>query len=406
MSASGDVRSDVPSGEGAAGERLGTLCVHGGRSAPAAGEPLVGPLVRSVTFRLDDEAYALRAAGRSREARIYARETSPSVESLERRLAALEGAPRALAFASGMAALHALVLALLERGDHAVVSRDVYGGTAALVRELAPRLGVDVTAARPTADDVRAALRPTTRAVFCESISNPTLEVADVPALAAVARAAGARLVVDATFATPILQRPLELGADAVMHSATKFLGGHGDVVAGVVCGGEELVERCWTWRTRAGACLDPEAAWLVERSLATLALRVRAQSDGAAAVAAFLARHPRVERVHHPSLDTHPTAAVARRVLAGGGGMVSFVARGGDAAALALVRRLRLFQEAASLGGVESLASLPHNMSHVGLDERERAERGIAPGLVRLSIGLEDPRDLVDDLRSALDAA
>lgn len=390
---------------------LRTRCVHGpappGPAASAAERALVTPQVRSTAYRLDDAAYAAYAAGRPSPTPIYSREDNPTVEAVERHLAAVEGAPRALLFASGMAALHAAVLAATAPRGRIVAATDLYGGSLSLLRQLAGTVEREVVAVDVhDLEAIRRALADGAELLFCESLSNPLLAVADVPALAGLAHAAGARVLVDATFATPLGQRPLELGADYVVHSATKYLAGHGDVVAGVLAAREEEAAEPQRWRSLAGGCADPFAASLVERGLKTLALRVRAHCDGAAHLAAFLADHPAVERVCYPGLPSHPTHAVGLRVLDECGGMLGFAVRGDDADALAVVRRLRLFTEAASLGGVESLASLPSNMSHVHLTEQERRRSGIPSGYVRLSVGIEDPRDLERDLRQALDAA
>jgi cystathionine gamma-lyase len=388
---------------------LATLCVHAGHRPTPADPSLVPPIVRSTTFQLDDAAYALRAAGRSGEARIYARETSPTLEAVERRLAALEGADGALCFASGTAAMHALLLAALEQGDHVVASAELYGGTRVLLTRLLPRLGASFTAVDQ--GDARAterAFTARTKLVLTESIANPTIAVADVPLLAELAHAHGALLAVDATFASPVVQQPLALGADVVHHSATKYLAGHTDVTAGVLAfrGQPALARAAWSWRTGAGGCADPEAAFLLDRGLRTLHLRMRAHSENAARVAAFLAGRPEVLCVNHPSLPQHPSHAVGERVLRLPSGMLSFVLGGGDAAALRFARALELIVEAASLGGVESLVSLPFNMSHSHFNAAERAAMGVPPGMVRLSVGIEDPDDLVADVAQALDRA
>jgi cystathionine beta-lyase/cystathionine gamma-synthase len=375
---------------------------------------VVTPIVRSSTFVLDDEAYALRAAGQGDRARIYSRETNPTIEAVEALLASLEGAESALLFASGMAAEQAALLSLLERGDRVVVAKQLFGGSRALLDMLLPALGVELVLVDVADHDaVAEALDERTRLLFVESISNPTAVVADVPVLAALVRANrmaevdGVRrstlLMVDATLASPAVQRPLALGADLVLHSATKFLGGHSDLIAGVLAGPAELVRPTWDWRTRGGACADPTAAWLLERGIKTLHLRLRASCDGASGIAGHLARHPRVAGVDHPSLESHPTADVARRVLDLPGGLLGFVVESGDDAALAAVRRLRLILEATSLGGTETLVSLPFNMSHSAFTAAERADFGIPPGHVRLSVGVEDPADLIADLDRAL---
>jgi cystathionine beta-lyase/cystathionine gamma-synthase len=384
--------------------RPATLCVaselHG------AGSPLVPAIVRSSTFRVDDEVYAARAAGRAERVRCYAREGNPTCEAVERRIARLEGAERTLVFASGQAALHALLVAHLERGERVVAVRQAYGGTLELCRMLLPRLGVELELV--DVDDHAGLARlcdPRLRLLLCESLSNPLARVADLPRLAARLAAAAPRalLAVDATLVSPLGQRPLALGAALVFHSATKYLGGHTDLIGGALSGSDELLAPVWKWRTKAGGCMDPEAAFLLERGIRTLALRLAAQSAGALELARFLEGHPRVARVHHCGLRSHPDHALAGQLLAQAGGLFSFEVRGGDEAALRLIRRLELFAEAASLGGVESLASRPRDLSHASLDEAERRRAGIEPGLVRLSVGIEDPVDLVADLERAL---
>ncbi|MEW6073198.1 MAG: aminotransferase class I/II-fold pyridoxal phosphate-dependent enzyme [Planctomycetota bacterium] len=384
-----------------------TRCVHGGRTPPAVFEPLVLPVVRSSIYRLGDETYRLRAAGRGPETRVYSRETNPTVEAVEARLAALEGAERSLLFASGQAALHSVLLAFLARGDRVLAARQLYGGSTSLLQNLVPRLGValvelefaDLAALRAAADE-------RTRLVLCENVSNPLTAVADVPAIAAIAHAQPrALLVVDATLTSPIGQQPLALGADLVFHSATEYLGGHSDLIGGLVSARRELAEACWAWRARAGGCIDPQVAWLIERGLKTLALRFFRQSASARQVAEFLAGHAEIEAVHYCGLPSHPDHEKATRLLAACGGLLSAVVRGGDERALAVMRRLELFAEAASLGGVESLVCRPSDMSHSYLTPAERAAMGIRPGLLRFALGIEDASDLVADLAQALAA-
>lgn len=384
-----------------------TRCVHGAAQGRApAGAPLVSPIVRSSAFVMDDAGYALRAAGGAAQGTCYGRERNPTVAALEARLARLEGAQRALAFASGQAALHALLCARVRSGMRVVLFRQIYGGTLELSRRLVPRLGAelvsidsnDLAALEPLCDERLALL-------LCESLSNPLLHVADLPRLADLLRrrAPGAALAVDATLASPLGQRPLAHGATFVWHSATKYLGGHSDLLGGVVAGSAADLDEVWGWRTRAGGILDPEAAFLVERGVRTLALRFARQSESALALARFLAEHPAVLRVHHCGLASHPHHALARELLAGTGGLFSFELRGGDEAALRFLRRLTLFQEAASLGGVESLVTRPRDLSQAALSPAERLRAGLADGLVRLAVGIEDVEDLRRDLEQAL---
>src|SRR5688572_1423450 len=388
-----------------AGEfRPATLCVHGSETGP--GSPLTPPIVRSAIFRMDDAAYAARAAGHVDRSRCYTRETNPTLEAVEARLASLEGAERSLVFSSGQAALHALLMATLERGERVVAFRQIYGGTVDLAKLLLPRLGVDFE--RIDANDLAALERlcdERLRLVLCESVSNPLTLVADLPRVAALLarRAPRALLAVDATLASPVGQRPLALGAHLVYHSATKYLGGHSDLIGGVVSGSEERLRPVWLWRTKAGGCMDPDPAYLLDRGVRTLALRLAAQSQSALALARRLTEHRSVRRVHHCGLESHPHHELARELLRHTGGLFSFVVRGGDDEALRVIRRLHLFAEAASLGGVESLASRPRDLSQVGLSAEERALAGLEDGLIRLSVGIEDPADLEADLLQAL---
>jgi cystathionine beta-lyase/cystathionine gamma-synthase len=383
---------------------LATRCIHAGYRASPAQRAVVAPIVHSTTFLLDDASYAHMLAGRVDEALIYTRLGNPTLDVVQARLAALEETEHALVFSSGMAAIHAALLACLRSGDRVVAHRELYGSTwDLLVNFLAP-LGIqgEFVDLDDEAELARA-LRRGARVVYCESISNPTLHVADLPGLARAAHAAGARLLVDATFASPALQRPATLGADLVLHSATKYLGGHSDLTAGVVCGSRADLRAVYRWLQLGGGCLDPRVASELDRGLKTLPLRVRAHCANARALAGWLREQPAVLRVLHPSLPDHPCHARARELLDDCGGMLSFVLRGGDEAALRFVRALELALEASSLGGVETLVSLPFNTSHARLDRAQREGAGIPPGMVRVSVGIEDPADLVADFAQAL---
>jgi cystathionine beta-lyase/cystathionine gamma-synthase len=385
---------------------LASLCIHAGHRATPATPAVVAPIVQSTTFLLDDRSYAEMLAGRVESALIYTRLGNPTLNVVEAKLAALEGAEEAYVFASGMAAIHAAVMSLVQSGARIVAHRELYGSTWDLFHNFLSRFGVttrfvDLGDERALAD----ALRDKPSVVYCESISNPTLNVSDVPRIAAMAHAGGARLIVDATFATPMLQRPLALGADLVVHSATKYLGGHSDLIGGAVCGARELMQPVYRWLQLAGGCMDPHAAFLLDRGIKTLPIRMRAHAAGAQRIAERLEDHPRVRRVLYPGLPSHPSHAIASSLLALPGGMLSFVVDGGDELALRVVRRLRLALEASSLGGVETLVSLPFNTSHARLSAEERAAAGIPPGFVRVSVGIEDPDDLIADFEQALEA-
>ncbi|MCU0814745.1 MAG: aminotransferase class I/II-fold pyridoxal phosphate-dependent enzyme [Burkholderiaceae bacterium] len=308
-------------------------------------------------------------------------------------------------FASGMAAISASVLGLLDKGAHIVASDELYGGTYNLFHHELPSLGFTVSFVSPRdLGAIRAAIRPQTMLLYFEALTNPLLKVVDIPAIADIARSAGARLMIDATFVTPLGCRPLEQGADLVVHSCTKYLNGHSDLVAGVAAGPRKLLDRVWQRLLSFGGCLDPHACFLLERGLKTLALRMRAHEAGALAVAHFLQGHPRVQRTLHPGLPSHPDHQLAKVLLRNTGGMVTFNV-GSDAQAIALLRELKLMREATSLGGVETLISLPFNTSHAAFTAEQRARLGIGAGCVRLSVGIEHPDDLIADLDTALAA-
>ena len=336
---------------------------------------------------------------------VYTRYANPTVRELEQAIAALEGAEAALALSSGMAAMTTGILSIVRAGDEVLGSTSLYGGTLRLLTETLPRFGV-TSRLVPLEElsHVDEVAGPRTRALVLESPTNPTLEIVD---LAAAARAAHARslvVVVDNTFASPHLQQPLALGAHIVMHSLTKTLAGHSDLIAGALAGSRERIDAARATMKVLGGCLDPHAAYLALRGVRTLHLRVERQSANALAVARALEGHPRVKRVLYPGLPSHPGHALAARQMSAFGGIVTLVLEGGLPAAERLYDRLSLVARAASLGGVESLASLPVHTSHYGLPGEKLREAGIDPGMVRLSMGVEDADDLVRDLERALE--
>jgi len=334
----------------------------------------------------------------------YSRTGNPTRHNLETTLASLESGCGALAFASGMAATHCATM-LLSAGDHILAGADIYGGTYRLLHKIVQRAGIGVTLADSTRLDAFAAcITPRTKLIWIETPGNPLLTITDIAACAHLAHQHGALLGVDNTFATPVLTRPLELGADLVMHSATKFLGGHSDLLGGaLVVRDPALLERLHFVQNATGGVLGPFESFLLSRGLKTLELRVQAQSHTALRLAEWLATDPRVERVLYPGLPTHPAQALARRQMEGAcGAMLSFERRGDLAQAQRVVQATRLFRLAVSLGAVESLIEQPASMSHASYDPRDRREHGISDGLIRLSVGLED----FDDLRADLDQA
>ncbi len=380
-----------------------TRLVHGGRLPDLNAGAISPPIYQTSTFRYPSAFSEAAAHG---TVRFYSRISNPSTDGPAEVLRQLEGGDAARLFASGMGAISAVLLSLLRSGDRVVALQDLYGGTTDLLRDLAARFGIrllEVPAAEARSPE--AVLDGPTRVVWLESPTNPTLSLVDLRRWTEAAHRVGALVVVDNTFATPINQRPLGLGADLVVHSATKYLGGHSDLLAGAVIGREAPMREVDA-RSALGAPLDPFAGFLLGRSLKTLAVRMERHNSSGAAVASALAGHPAVRAVHYPGRGGPDEEAVARAQMDGRGGMVALSLRGGASALPTFLAHLRIVQVAASLGGVESLISVPAESSHRHLSGTELAARGIDPGLVRLSLGIEEPTDLVRDLREALDAA
>lgn len=396
-----------------------TLAVHGGRRPTPEDPDVAPPLRRSTTFLQHAGTQALTDAGDWTTPLVYTRYKNPNVEDAERRLAALEGAEDAVLFASGMAAIHGVVRAALPApGGRVAMARQIYGGSLALFQGALEAQGVALDAFDlDDEEELAACLGRGAGLVHVEGLSNPVACVADLPRIARQAHAAGALLSVDSTFATPVVQRPLagaprgqapaapDERADFVVHSATKALNGHSDVTAGVVMGSAEALAPVRHLRKVAGAILDPGAAWLLTRGLATLDLRVRAQCRAALALAEALAAAPGVARVHYPGLATDPSHGRARRLLEPGlfGSVLAFELAAGDGATRPYVARLRLALDAPSLGGVETLVSIPVHMSHAAMSADQRRAAGVGPGQVRVACGIEDPEDLVADFLGAL---
>lgn len=362
------------------------------------------PIVWSAAYGYDDlDDWHDVALGR-RPGHIYSRNTNPTVHAFEEKVRTLEGGEAAASFASGMAAISNTLHALLRPGDKVVSVKDTYGGTNRIFSQYLPRIGVDVELC-PTGDhdEIESQIARGCRLVYLETPTNPTLKVLDIERLAGAARAAGALVVVDNTFATPINTNPLALGADLVLHSASKYLGGHADVLGGVLTGRDELVAEVFGYREINGAMLDPMAAYLLLRGMKTLALRVRQQNSSALAIARWLADHPRVTVVNYPGLASHPNHDVAVRQMRGFGGMLSFGVEGGFDTVRDVLPRLRLAHRAANLGAVETIAAPPRTSSHVECTAEQRAALGIPEGLIRYSVGIEDTADLIADLDRAL---
>jgi len=359
------------------------------------------------SFVFDSAAQAAARFSGSEDGFVYSRFSNPTVSMLQARLAALEGAEACVATASGMSAILATAMALLKQGDHVVCSSAVFGATVQLFGTLLARFGIETTFVR--GHEVEAwskALRPNTRMFFLETPSNPLTEIADIAAIAAVAKRAGATLVVDNCFCTPALQRPLALGADLVVHSATKYLDGQGRVLGGAVVGSRALVmDGVFGFLRTAGPTLSPFNAWVILKGLETLALRMRAQSDNALAVARWLEAHPGVERVYYPGLESHPQHALAKRQQQAAGAVVAFDVKGGREAAWRVVDATRLLSITANLGDVKSTITHPATTTHGRISAEARAAAGIGEGLLRVAVGLEAPADLCADLAQGLNA-
>jgi cystathionine gamma-lyase/cystathionine beta-lyase/cystathionine gamma-lyase/homocysteine desulfhydrase len=376
--------------------RFSTVCVHGGQTPDPSTGAIITPIFQTST-------YVQEELGRHRGYE-YARTANPTRSALERNIAELEGGTRALAFASGMAAIHA-VTGLLRAGDHVLVTEALYGGTYRLFERVLSRYDLTfsyVDTAYP--DLVDRELRPNTRMLFVETPTNPTMRLTDLARMADMARARDLTLVVDSTFSSPFVQRPLALGADIVVHSTTKYLNGHSDSIGGVVVTSRPAIAEALAFlQNAAGAILGPFDSWLVLRGTKTLAVRMTQHNANGLALATWLAAHPKVHQVHYPGLPTHPQHALARQQMNGFGGMLSFDV-GSHKAAAQLLKSVRLMSLAESLGGVETLISYPASMTHASVPPEVRARIGITEGLVRISVGIEDIDDLREDLGQALE--
>jgi O-succinylhomoserine sulfhydrylase len=384
--------------------RRDTLAVREGLPPSAWGENSEALFLTS-SFVHPDAATAAARFANEEEAFVYSRFSNPTVTMMERRLAAMEGTEAAIGTASGMAAILLLVMGTLKGGDHVVCSQSVFGSTIRLFQDFA-KFGVQTTfVAQSDVDAWRAAVQPNTRLLFAETPTNPLTEVCDIAALADIAHRAGALLCVDNCFCSPALQRPIEFGADLVMHSGTKFLDGQGRVIAGALCGTEALVnEKLVPTMRSAGMSLSPFNAWVVLKGLETLSIRVRAQSAAALELAHWLEAQPQVERVYHPSLESHPQHRLAMAQQSGqGGAVVSFVAKGGREGAFAVIDATRICSITANVGDVKTTITHPSSTSHGRLTEPQRLAAGIVQGMIRLGVGLEDIEDLKADLQRGL---
>ncbi|HWZ43483.1 MAG TPA: PLP-dependent aspartate aminotransferase family protein [Candidatus Saccharimonadales bacterium] len=376
---------------------ISTLAIHGGQSPDPATGAILTPIYQSTTF--------VQEAVGQHKGFTYSRAGNPTVEALERALGAIEDAPPAVCFSSGMAATTTLLLSLLKSGDHVIISDVVYGGTTRLARQILAPLGIATSFVDTSnADAVRDAITPQTRLVFIETPANPTLKLSDIAALAGVTRAAGIKLAVDNTFLTPLGQRSLELGADISLLSTTKYVEGHNATVGGSVTTRDtELLERLRFVRKTLGTIQSPQEAWLTLRGLKTLPFRIRLHSENALVVAKWLQKHPAIRYVLYPGLESFSQHELAARQQLVSGGLISFEVKGGKDAGLALMNSVRLCSLAENLGAVETLITHPVTMTHADVPVAAREAAGITEGLVRLSVGLEDPSDIIADLDRAL---
>ncbi len=383
--------------------RNATRAIHSGEPKHGLNAPITEPIVRSSNFTFAGTAEMKRWAEGKSKAYIYTRYGNPTLAVAEAKIADLENGQAAVVTASGSAAISSALLSVLQAGDELIATRQLYGGSYRLLRDVLPRLGIRVHFVEANLEGVDRLVSAKTRALYVESPTNPTLGLVDLRKAVLLARKHNLASLIDNTFATPILQKPLDLGFDLVVHSATKYLAGHSDIVAGAVTGTRPRIAKVREMVIFLGGSMDPDPAYLLIRGLKTLEIRVQHQCKSAMAVARFLERHPKIARVHYPGLASHPDYRLAKRQMTNFGGMLAFDVKGGLSAARRFCDRTRIFLLAASLGGVESLIVLPIYTSHYRMSKAELSAAGVSPSTVRMSIGLEDPVDLLADLNDAL---
>ena len=384
----------------------GTLSVWGGEERVFADNTTQVPVYLGVAHAYEDVDEWMDVALGKKAGHIYGRNTNPTVHVFEEKVRLLEGAEAVTSAATGMGIISSVLCALLGMGDRVVSVKDTYGGTSVMFTEFLPKQGV-VSSLCDTTDHeaIEKEIAKGCKVLYLETPTNPTIKIIDIARLAKAGQEAGAVVVVDNTFATPINQNPLELGADLVLHSATKFLGGHADVLGGVVCGKKELVKKVYHYREINGASLSPMSAYLLLRGMKTLSLRIGRQNENALSIARFLEAHPGVDRVFYPGLESHAGHEIAARQMKGFGGMMSFTLKGnGFETVRRFLPKLHLAHKAANLGAVETIAGVPATTSHVECTAEERKALGIPESLVRYSVGIEDAKDLIADLTQALD--
>ncbi len=381
--------------------RQETEAVRGGTDLTKKNGPLVTPIYQTSTFEVTDNDQQLRATPTDM---FYTRYGNPTNSVAESAIAELEGADAALLFSSGMNAITTSILALVKSGDHIVAQEDIYGGVTKFLSSWLPKLGVETTFVETANYELHArAIRPNTKLLYVESPTNPTLKVVDLRKISALAKQHGLITAIDSTFATPINQRPFEFGIDLVMHSGTKYFAGHSDLICGAVAGRKDLIETIHSTRTTLGGNMDPHAAWLLLRGIKTLAVRVQRQNESALRVAEYLAQNRKVKRIYYPFAEGHPQRALAMEMMQGGGGVLTFEIDGSHEDARRLSESLNLFTLAPSLGGVDSLVSIPVLTSHAMISAEHRRKMGVTEQMIRLSVGIENVDDLIADLDQAL---
>jgi len=380
-----------------------TIAIHAGQEKFQQSGPVGTAISRTSSFTFSSSEEMKRWAEGKSSAYMYSRYANPTLAVAEEKVARLEGAEAAVVTASGMAAISSALLSVLKAGDEVIATRALYGGSYRLMRDIFPRMGIVVRHVDTDLTGIERLVNPRTKALYIETPTNPTLHLVDARKAAAFAKEWDLISLIDNTFASPVLQKPIEFGFDLVMHSATKYLAGHSDVIAGVVAGRKSLIQKVREMVIYLGGSMDPEAAFLLIRGMKTLEVRMKTQCETAMRVAKFLEKHPKVARVHFPGLPSHPDYKLAKKQMKGFGAMLAFDLKGGLVAARRFCDRTRVFLLAASLGGVESLVLLPAYSSHYRMNEKELRASGIAPGTVRVSVGLESPDDLIEDLRQAL---
>ncbi len=386
-------------------ESLETLIVHGDHKLDPLTGSIAPPIYPASTFAFKSTQHGAELFINHRKGYYYTRVANPTINQMCTRMALLEGGETALAFASGMAAIHAVFIALAGAGDSLLLSDTIYGGTYALCSNVLPKIGIEPIWVDTTdLETIKRGIAKNTRGIFIETPANPTLKVIDIAGAAEIAHSRGIPLIVDNTFPTPYLQRPLELGADIVIHSATKYLGGHGDLVGGLVVGSEEVYQKVHPILSNVGGCMSPFNAWLIIRGLKTLHIRMERHCQNALEVARFLEGHRAVETVWYPGLPGHPQHELAKRQMDNFGGMVAFEVKGGKEAGRRVMDSVHICTLAVSLGDVDTLIQHPASMTHSTYSEEALLATGITPGLIRISVGLEKANDIIDDLRDALD--